>query len=285
MNSQKFEGNNLESKPLRVVYAVYGEDRNFSEMERSAESLLHHHPSAIIECYTDQAGRKKLKDFPCKKFEISVNPRETSWHDPLFKVSVIRKAAISPFVFLDNDTYVAAALTPAWELLSKFDLLACLAPITNQRKALSHSLLERSEKIPEAFSEMNSGVLFLAHNDRIKELLSLWHDLLYLNPEELGDQWRFRIALYESSVSFCTLPNNFNYRIQSLAPLYGTLRIIHGRHKNLVDIARGLNSQTGYRHIVKTNDGLALKEPERSSVNKKIANRFKKLIRRPTKCL
>jgi hypothetical protein len=232
-------------------------------MERSARSLLHHHPDADIECYTDQAGKTKLKDFPCKKFEISVTPRETSWHDPVFKISAIREAATSPFVFLDNDTYVSAALTPAWELLSKFDLLACLAPISNQREVLSHSLLKRSEKIPEAFSEMNCGVLFLAHNNRIKELLGLWHDLLCLNPEELGDQWRFRIALYESSVSFYTLPNNFNYRIWSLAPLYGTLRIIHGHSDNLADIAKRLNSQTGYRHIVQTNDGPALKAPER----------------------
>lgn len=255
---------------MRVVYSVYGDDRNFEEFRRSVRSILEHHPNAEIECYTDAAGLKKVEGLPVQANLLDVSARSVRWHDPNFKVSAILHAATRPFLFLDNDTYLAAPIHDAWQLLGRYDMLGCLAPKFKMRERLKYSKHPAEEAIPEAFPEVNGGVLFFSSNNRVRRLLSRWKQLIDENEEELGDQWRLRIALYESDVRFLALTPNYNFRIDFCPPIFGLVRIFHSHHSRIAEVAIELNSDSGYRHVEKRNGTFVIKRLFRSRLKRKV---------------
>ena len=143
---------------MRVVYSVYGDGRSFEEFEISLKSLLSIHPEAAVDCYTDESGMARLETFPVNAKVIDgVIPVENGWHDPRFKVEAILRSATEPFIYLDNDTFVAGSLSSAWSLLTRFDVLAVLAPVSDQRDALKYPPLADALQVPPSFSEVNGG--------------------------------------------------------------------------------------------------------------------------------
>jgi len=232
---------------MRVVYAVYGDDRAFLEMRRSANSLREIHPNATIDCFTNAEGMERVRGAVDRAHLHETPTRETDWHDPNFKVSAIHAAAVSPFIFLDNDTLVAGDLSEAWRLLEDYDIMAVSAPIENQRRAKGMKPLDRYDKIPEAFAEVNSGVLFVRPTEKSLKCLQAWRDLLSVNPDELGDQWRLRIALYEKSPRLMRLSANYNFRLSSPQSVYGPVRILHGHHPNIHKVATEINKGSSFR--------------------------------------
>ncbi|MCU0900885.1 MAG: hypothetical protein MUC82_10390 [Cypionkella sp.] len=242
-----------------VVYSVYGSEKYFKDMQQSAASVRRWHPDARIICYTTPEGARTLADFAGEVRVIDdIRPKETSWHDPAFKVAAINRAFGEPFLFLDNDTYVAAPLTDAFGLLNSFDLLAVLAPITDQRIVKSYPTLEYATNVSAAFGEVNAGVLFISDGHKAEALLKRWQQLLLVNPHELGDQWRLRIALFEVLPRLGVLSNVYNYRLFARQPIFGLLHILHGPADSLPDVEKRLNTRTSYRHVAIKNGLLDL---------------------------
>jgi len=264
---------------MRVVYAVYGQRDAFDEMELSITSLRRWHPDANIEVFTTDTCIKYIKDNFVYKNIIPVHPRNVRWHDPVFKVSAILEAATSPFVFLDNDTYIAGSLLPAWELISKYDLLACLAPISDQSRKVSADKVSLYNEIPSAFSEINSGVLFVSNTARVHELLYRWRELVYSYPNLLGDQWRLRIAMYEINPHICILPNNYNYRIDFHQSVFGPVRILHGHNKNFKLIAEEINLHFYYRHIDKVGKEIIVRKAFYHDIFRRFLIRLRQISR------
>ena len=132
---------------IRAVYAVYGEQSHFVETKRSIISLRNTHPEAVVECFTTPDGAQHFMGMDVNIRTIhGFNPRKTDGHDPYFKITAISNAATKPFVFLDNDTYIAGSLKETWSMLHKFDMMGVLAPNSDSRIVLgvqSRHLVDR----------------------------------------------------------------------------------------------------------------------------------------------
>ena len=250
--------NNRVHDNMRVVYCAYGGTRHMAEMQRSARSLLTWHPDAEVQCYTTVDDAVHVCD---RRISVSimagVSPAPGSWHDHRLKVRAIQEAwrNSAPLLYLDNDTYVLGPLHEPWVLLDSFDLLACAAPITDQRVAKKMRPLPGEFRVPAAFGEVNCGVLFIASTAAAGRLLDRWSELLELNPEEPGDQWRLRIALWELRPRVHVLSNNFNYRLPMRQSVFGPILLLHGRANDLGAVGDALNSDTECRFVERTPDG------------------------------
>lgn len=237
---------------IRAVYAVYGELPHFVETKRSIVSLRNIHPEALVECFTTPEGVQHFADLDVNiRIIRGFNPRKTDWHDPEFKITAISNAAKKPFIFLDGDTYIARPLYDAWSMLARFDIMGVLAPNSDSRIVLGYKALDEGLQVPDAFSEINSGVLFFNNTAETLTVIDRWKALLNVRPHEFGDQWRLRIALYETNCRLCVLPNVFNYRLPARQPVFGSIRIFHGHYGNMEGVAETINKESGYRFPIK----------------------------------
>jgi hypothetical protein len=231
-------------------------------MQRSAASLLEWHPEAKVECFTTDEDAALITD---DRIAVTVMrgalPAPGSWHDQRLKLRAIQIAwhAAAPLLYLDNDTFVLGSLSEPWAMLDRFDVLACAAPITDQRIAKNMRPLRDEFIVPAAFGEVNGGVLFLASRAATGRLIDRWVELLAVHPDEPGDQWRLRIALWELAPRLHLLPNNFNYRLPMRQPVFGPIRILHGHADDPVAIAHNLNAYEGYRFVDKITGGYAVR--------------------------
>lgn len=150
----------------------------------------------------------------------------------------------SPFektIFLDSDTYVCAPLHDVYEILDRFDFAA------------AHPLLRTTmqQNLPEAFPEVNSGVMAFCSNERVRRMIENWL-LLYKEHAKAtnrsDDQPPLRVALYRSDLRFAVLPPEYNVRtIYPSALGRGRAKILHGRQKDLEVVAGLLNKSRGPR--------------------------------------
>ena len=139
---------------------------------------------------------------------------------------------LTPFkktIFLDTDTYVVDDLSPIFDILNRFDVVAPHAPIEEDDLV----------NLPDAFSEMNSGVIGYNKNNKIKKMMNLYkkhysNSLDYYLKKDGDippDQPSFRYAIYKSNVSFCFLPHEYNCMLDFPCFLSSKVHILHGHYK------------------------------------------------------
>jgi hypothetical protein len=132
----------------------------------------------------------------------------------------------SPFdrtLFLDVDTFVAADVSELFRVLDVFDVAAAHSPL---RVTLP------LEDVPDAFPELNTGVIAFRRKERVGRLLQTWLDeygrLAPLKPRS-KDQLSFRRALYSATdVRLAVLPTEFNLRFWKAGYYNQLVRILHG---------------------------------------------------------
>jgi hypothetical protein len=132
----------------------------------------------------------------------------------------------SPFertLMLDVDTYAAADVSELFPILDTFDIAAAHAP---NRVALA------LDDVPDAFPELNKGVIALRGNERVQRLLHDWLEeydrLLHLDPPS-KDQPALRRVLYRATdVRLAVLPSEFNVRFWKAGYYNQPVRILHG---------------------------------------------------------
>ncbi len=140
-------------------------------------------------------------------------------------------------LFLDSDTYVIEPIDELFDLLPRFEMALAHAP-NRWRVDL--------KEVPRAFPELNCGVILLQKTDRVKRLLQEWYDL-YLSiiesgcEADSGDQVPLRKLLYESDIRLATLTPEYNCRFNYGSMVSHTVKILHGRSKNLELVAQKIN--------------------------------------------
>lgn len=156
----------------------------------------------------------------------------------------IRPLIDSPFektIFLDSDTYVCTPLHDVYEILDRFDFAA------------AHPLLRvtMQQGLPDAFPEVNSGVIAFRAGERFTNMVSRWLELYGQHVGDTGrldDQPPLRVALYESDLRIAILPPEYNVRLIYPGSIgRGKAKILHGRQKNLQHVARLLNGSASPR--------------------------------------
>ena len=121
----------------------------------------------------------------------------------------------SPFkrtIFLDSDTFIKNNIDDIFEILNNFDVVGCIDS-ARKRKYISDKITEYS-KIPYGFSEINTGVLGLKFNKKVKNFLKSWQNefFRYFQQTSGWDQPSFRIALWNSKIKLHVLPPEYNIR-------------------------------------------------------------------------
>jgi len=132
------------------------------------------------------------------------------------KVDFMSKSPFKKTIFLDSDTFIKNNIDDIFEILNKFDVVACIDS-ARKRKYISDKILEYSQ-IPYGFAEINSGVLGFKSNKKVKYFLKMWQKKFFKYIKETSgwDQPSCRIALWNSNVKLHILPSEYNIRSKEI---------------------------------------------------------------------
>ncbi len=235
----------LATKARGVIYVAKGE-KYIDEACRSAASLKVHLPELPVTLFSDVTLERS-----CFDSVISISSSPYSIRDKAANL------AYSPYehtLYLDSDTYVADDISELFHLLDVFDLAAAHAPA---RRAF------QVNDVPGSFPEFNAGVILFKKSSKILGFLDQWLELYDRNIRKeappgipkgkiaerypFRDQPSFREALYHSDLRIATLTPEYNCRIGSLGYINGPVKILHGRHPRLSELASQLNQKTHQR--------------------------------------
>jgi hypothetical protein len=229
-----------------VLYVATG-DPYRREVQASLASLREWHPSLAVTLVTDRPSglpgvEEVLLDSPAFGF-----------------MDKVRSLGRSPFertLFLDTDTFVCGDLGELFDLLDRFEFAGAHSP-----GRICSGSCYRIAGVPDSFAQFNSGVLLYRRTGAVSRLFEAWQDLYRqdvdayrsLPPEEASalkfpqDQPALREAMYRSDARIATLATEYNFR--TIFPCYASraVKILHGRHPALRQLAEEINAVKGKR--------------------------------------
>ncbi len=217
-----------------IIYVATG-NRFVKEARVSAASCKGHMPGIPVVLFTDepQSSGSEFDDVQI------IEEVTRSFAD---KIAPLLKAPFDKNLFLDTDTFMCRPVTDVFQMLDQYDVVAAHAPMR---------VTWPQNEVPDAFPEINSGVLAWRKNEKTEALFRDWKHLYQEHLSTTGqkdDQPSLRLALYRSDVRLGILPPEYNYR--TVLPGFagrGAIRILHGRHTNPSSVEKILNRDTGCR--------------------------------------
>ena len=226
-----------------VIYVATGE-KYFEEAAISARSVKGSSPNLSITVFTDL---DRSKQSPFDRVVTIENPT----YPYLGRIKCLQKTPYERTLFLDSDTFVSDDIQSLFALLDRFDFAAAHAPI---RVAEGEGTVHAGypiEGVPEAFPEMNGGVLLYRNSEETRQMIADWETRYEQVVTEIGetrsDQPALRKSLYENPVQFTVLPPEYNFRLPFASYVYGTVKILHGRIPNPEKAAPDINESIGPR--------------------------------------
>ena len=232
-----------------ILYITSGQ-KYYNEAIRGIKRTKKVMPSVPIALCTDWEEKKKCEEID---YYIKLEQPSYSFAD---KVNNYYNTPFDKTIFLDTDTYLIDSIEVLFELLDRFDVVA------------SHAPIEEDEiiKLPNAFAEMNSGVIAYKKNERAREMFEMYKS----NYEECyryyttkyndvpPDQPSFRYAVYHTDVQFCFLPHEYNCMVDFPCFLSERVHIIHGHYQEEIMDEKA--------ELINKNIGLRLYSPEKGLI-------------------
>ena len=211
---------------LGVVYIAMGK-KYIEEAKISAASLKAKMPNIPVTIFANQEVNEQEFDK-----SVVVNKSYYSFED---KVVYMYDSPYEYTLFLDTDTYICEDFSELFAILDNFDIAAVHAPT---------KIPGIVNGVPECYQQMNTGVILFKKSPEVKKFFEYWVKL-YKSGEP--DQPSFREALFNSQLRIATLTAEYNCRFPFPFFVCGTVKILHGRHPNLDDVAQKINSEKGLR--------------------------------------
>ncbi|MDY6774155.1 MAG: hypothetical protein SVS85_03045 [Candidatus Nanohaloarchaea archaeon] len=200
----------------------------------SARSLKENNADIHVTVFTDQ--EKEENSFDAVEHIPS--------HDYPFldRITYFLESPYEQTLFLDTDTYVTGDISAVFEQLEEYNVLAAHAP-------LRHSTTSHFESdVPESVPEFNCGVIAFDSGREVQQLFETWRELYGDHLDEgMNDQPFFREAMYKSDADVGVLPPEYNCRFIYPGYVEGEVRILHGRHPKLEEMAEVMNADTHRR--------------------------------------
>jgi len=183
---------------------------------QSANSVKEHNPNIPITIFTDQNIGNQIFDEVIKLSSPITDPGESILSEDHFPYDRT--------LYLDSDTYICGDISPIFEMLDVFDVVAA----HNVGRAWWNEdvYTENNIHIPESFPEYNTGVVAYKNNSSVQKLFERWND----QYSKIGGPWNqpaFRVSLYDSGVNLGTLPPEYNFMLHSVGFASGPVKIIH----------------------------------------------------------
>ena len=158
--------------------------------------------------------------------------------------SKIKFLAATPFdrtLYVDTDIYFCRPITELFDALDRYDLLFAYDAQSSYRD-------------PEAgdavLSAPDTGLLAFRRSGAIDSLFRRWHTFGRLDHEAnttAREGAQLRRALLNSDATVCVLPPEYNCQFTFPVSVSGTLKVLHGRGRDLAAIERALNRTTNTR--------------------------------------
>lgn len=239
-------GQQTTAASVGVLYVATGESYR-REVQISLASLREWHPALGVTLVTDQpSGLPEVE-------EVLLDSPTFGFMD---KVRSLGRSPYERTLFLDTDTFVCGDLSEMFKLLDRFEFAGAHSP-----GRICSGSCYRITGVPDSFAQFNSGVLLLRQTDIVRRLLEAWLDLYRrdveayrsLPPQHAAalkfpqDQPALREAMYRSDARIATLATEYNFR--TIFPCYAsrTVKILHGRHPALRQLAQEINTVKGKR--------------------------------------
>lgn len=225
------------SENCGFVYVV-NTQKYLEEALVSLASLRRHMPSAAVAIITHE---HLFREDP----SVCWVPLSQNYDTPIVKCEAIR-CPFDRFVFLDTDTRVVRDVSKIFEPLDAFDCALAHEPTRGW---------DYLTKSPDAFCELNTGVMAFRKSHAVAEFFELWratYDRMRAEQGLLNDQPSFREALWSSeNIRLCTLPSEFHLVTGKPAYIAWDAHILHGRD-NLAAVESVVNRCTGPRALMPT---------------------------------
>jgi hypothetical protein len=207
-----------------ILYVSTGQ-KYYIETVRSAKSAKKLMPSIPIVLFTDQ--QPNVDDASLFDLVNIISNPTFSFND---KIKPLKETPFNKTLFVDTDTVFIDNVEELFQLLDKFDLAYCHAPLR-----IGPGKKNRIRNVPDCFPEANTGVVAYKNTPTFQMFVNKW-DRIYSRQREKPsppshDQPAFRKALYGSNISSYVLPPEYNMRTPM--PMYKgrglTAKILHGR--------------------------------------------------------
>jgi hypothetical protein len=235
----------VQVRPQRgVVYVALGDDF-VREAQVSAASLKQQHPDLPVTLFTDAP----VAPGPFDTVMPITPPPQTLAERKLAKIHCLAQSPYAQTLALDSDTFVCGNILDLFELLTDFDLVA--------RHDISHYyrhelplLGDTMQHLPASFPQPNGGMLVFRKAPAVDAFFKLWRELFQRDQHKatlagsvltVGDQGSCREALARSSLRIWIVPAEYDCLFNLPGYLFGPVKILHGRHRNLAAVAAFLN--------------------------------------------
>jgi hypothetical protein len=204
----------------------------------AAASLRRVSPTLPIDLFTDAPADLPVFD----RVHILENPWRRS------KIDGLRLSRFERTLFLDADVKALAPVDDVFELLDRFDI------------ALAHDQMRNGDwpnktwrrMPPNAFAELNSGVIALRRSDRTDAFLRRWAEAVR-ESDHPRDQPALRELLWESDLRLAILPEEYNLMVVSRLSSWWTWspapRIVHSPRFH-VHFTRGRKRTTSVEELL-----------------------------------
>ncbi len=239
-----------------IIYIVAGQ-KYIDEACQSASSVKRYMPELPITIFSDHPVESKCFD-NCIILENNYYTKNS--YNFLDKVINIARSPYDYTLYLDSDTYICADISEMFDLLDIFDIAGSHSP-----GRISSSSCYQIQEVPESFAQLNAGVILFRKTFQVDDFLKNWLTLykkdieFFESLKKTGrienlkfpqDQPSLRESLYKSSLRIATLPPEYNCRF--IFPFYVSreVKILHGRHTNLPELAKEINKTIQKRVFV-----------------------------------
>jgi hypothetical protein len=220
-----------------VVYVATGEGCR-QEAIRSAKTVKRHNPSIDIAIFTEMPEVDPVFDltFLIEKPEFSaIDKVKNLWRTPFHKS-----------IYIDADTIITGDLLPLFDLLDRVDFAGV------HETARGFWYKEFQSEIPEAFGELNTGMMVFKATPTVIGLLKDWHGAYLETSKWLSrfgtDKWMLtneqpamrHLLYHRPEVKLWVLPTEYNALRHYGTYLWGKAIVVHGR-VNIEAVAERMN--------------------------------------------
>lgn len=208
------------------------------EAQISAESFKRHNP----DCQTVLFGQA---DYGFDRV-IALEPRKfDDWYlDSVkyFFTALLKLRADERLIYFDVDTYTLAPLDSLIALIGRFDLIGTHAPGRETAPTVT--------PLPDAFPEINVGVLGIHNSLIMRDFMIAWFQLYQQNKRIYGnnDQAPLREALWtHPEIALYVMPPEYNCRFGFGGFAALPVKVLHGRGMSFEAAERIVNYTAGMR--------------------------------------
>ncbi|SDY56380.1 hypothetical protein [Citreimonas salinaria] len=181
-----------------VVFITAGEPYT-RDACAAARSVRDSNPALQIDLFCDAAAA--VPDGIFDRIHVIDTPHRRS------KVDCLPLSRFDRTLYLDSDIRVVADLSSMFALLERFDFAAAHAHARNR----SQTNARWRHDIPDAFPQLNGGVLLYRKCDKVQELLRDWAQS-FSDAGFAKDQVTLRELVWLSDVRLFVLPPEYNVR-------------------------------------------------------------------------